>query len=82
MYYYVVDEDLGVSIWKNGVTQPMYVAPRYPNGETFIDAEDAAKWGQSFIHWLTNEYAPFPYNGRGIPGESKESWRKRSGLRD
>lgn len=80
MYTFTIEENLLIKIFKDGETNPLYISNKYPRGDHFSSLLEAQTWAELFIEWLSDSAAPFAPNSRGEAGESRESWKLRSGL--
>lgn len=73
MYSYQIDENNGISFFKEGSESAFQYFSNYPNGDLFETAEEAAEWAELFIASITDENAPYPPVGKGIEGLPKLS---------
>lgn len=71
MYSYQIDQNNGISFFKEGSESPFQYFSSYPNGDSFESEQEAASWADLFIASIEIEDAPYPPVGKGIAGLPK-----------
>jgi hypothetical protein len=74
-YRYSIDSDNAVRVFANDDEIPFLYQPTFPNGDHWINAEEAENWALLYISSIEDYSMPFAPNGRGqdpIPQLSPE----------
>ena len=68
---YEIEDNNTVKIYDDINSEPFWLQPCYPNGETFDSVEEATAWAELALASQLDESAPFPPNGKGQAGLPK-----------
>jgi hypothetical protein len=68
---YEIEDNNTVKIYDDINSEPFWLQPTYPNGDTFDSNEEASTWAELAIASQLDDSAPFPPNGKGQTGVPK-----------
>jgi hypothetical protein len=77
---YEIDNDNAIKVFNDDSDVPFLFQPKWPNGDSWLDASEASMWAELYIASATNESAPYVPLGRGMAGRPKMSAEKRNAL--
>ena len=70
---YEIDDNFAVRVFSDEEDVPFLFQPNYPNEDSFDSYEEAETWAKLFIDSNLITEAPYAPNGKGLPGQPKET---------
>lgn len=69
--YEIEEGTNAVKVFYDDSEVPSLYQPHFPNGDVWVDAEEAKAWADLYIASVTDESAPYAPNARGEAGLPK-----------
>jgi len=79
--YEIEEVTNAVKVFYDDSDIPSLYQPNFPNGEIWINAEEATAWAELYIASIIDESAPYAPNGRGEVGAPKPTPEEMAAIR-